>query len=358
MKSFLLLPGLCATTAFAAAIGQYRRDSATSLPFNKIVAFGDDFTDNGEGSYAHGITGNPETGKGRMMWGNGTFTDGQVAVSYLSQDLNIPLTVDYAFGSSGGAQTIGSVCDTGLVKHSEVHTYAKLLSGRTVPSALDQVANYTGSSFASDISNTLHYFWTGNNDVIASLGWLGRFTICVNGECDPSADEFKSGLMKCLSTALNNLVDRGAKYILVPNIYPRHLAPWTTMWITQEEGMLANFNDVIDDVNRRLKSEIDRINSARGSQIMYYDANAWIKQAVQDTSMSGVQGGDNGYTNTCVDGCRIQATDKPNWDVWAHNTVGHGEPDDFFWMTEVVPSTTVMASIAQDMKAFLLAQQY
>jgi hypothetical protein len=32
-----------------------------SLPFTKIAAFGDELSDNGNSSYAHGITGNPAT---------------------------------------------------------------------------------------------------------------------------------------------------------------------------------------------------------------------------------------------------------------------------------------------------------
>lgn len=50
----------------------------SNCPFNQLVAFGDELSDNGNGSYAHGITGSPAN-----VYGFGTWTNGPVAVSYL-----------------------------------------------------------------------------------------------------------------------------------------------------------------------------------------------------------------------------------------------------------------------------------
>jgi len=59
--------------------------------FNRLVAFGDEFSDNGNGGFAHGITGSPAT-----VYCFGTWTNGPVAVSYLADLLKMPLR-DLAF---------------------------------------------------------------------------------------------------------------------------------------------------------------------------------------------------------------------------------------------------------------------
>ena len=52
------------------------------MSYNQMVAFGDNLSDNGNGSCAHGVAGDPET-----VYGFATWTDGPVAVSYLSDML-------------------------------------------------------------------------------------------------------------------------------------------------------------------------------------------------------------------------------------------------------------------------------
>lgn len=76
-----------------------------SHPFTRLVAFGDELSDNGNGSYAHGITGDPAN-----VYGFGTWTDGPVAVSYLADLLDVPLT-DYAFGGCCGGASFGATID-------------------------------------------------------------------------------------------------------------------------------------------------------------------------------------------------------------------------------------------------------
>ena len=76
-----------------------------TFPFTRVVAFEDELSDNGNGSYAHGITGNPAN-----VYGFGTWTDGPVAVSYLTDLLGVTLT-DYAFGAAGGGSKFGATVD-------------------------------------------------------------------------------------------------------------------------------------------------------------------------------------------------------------------------------------------------------
>ena len=71
----------------------------TTYPFTKIVAYGDELSDNGNGSYAHGITGNPKT-----VYGFGTWKFGVLAGSVRVQSLKslkfvtpVKLILMYAF---------------------------------------------------------------------------------------------------------------------------------------------------------------------------------------------------------------------------------------------------------------------
>lgn len=228
--------------------------------------------------------------------------------------------------------------------------------------------------FNKKIKKTLHFLWTGNNDMIASLGWSGRFTICSKDTlCHAGQQAFLTKLLGCMNTSLTNLLQAGAQRksqsrrlhqrelqsdisltdILVPNVYPRHLSPWASMWISQDPAMLADFGNVITQYNTQLQASIAALNEQYDANIMYYDAFGFLQSAMNNSAL--VQGAQ--YTNTCVDGCDAQIPGNvSNWDLYWKNTVVNKQPDDFFWMTEVMPSTTVMKGLAQDMLAFLKSQ--
>lgn len=121
-KTFLATASLpCAALAAPAT----RRQTTIS----SIIAFDDELADNDNGSYAHGINGNPAT-----VYGYGTWTDGPVAVSYLASELGLPLTADYAFGGCCGAVNFGATLD---------NSYTPSDAGS--PSIQDQIANYTSA---------------------------------------------------------------------------------------------------------------------------------------------------------------------------------------------------------------------
>src|ERR1700761_6436263 len=126
-------------------------------PFNQIVAFGDEFSDNGNGSYAHGMTGSPAT-----VYGFGTWTNGPVAVSYLTDLFGVPL-IDYAFGGCCGGGNFGATIDS-----------AYTASDAGAPSIKDQIANYT-STGSHGASSSLFFMWAGQNDLSKHTDafWLG-----------------------------------------------------------------------------------------------------------------------------------------------------------------------------------------
>lgn len=146
------------------------------------------------------------------LWGFGTWTDGPVAVTDLAASLDMPLTYDYAFGSSQGGENIGSVCSNALLPAGHLSGHAKLSPGVLVPDALGQIKNYTSSGvYNKAIATTLHFLWTANNDMIASLASAGRFTICDKDTlCHAGQQTFIKNVLGCVKTSLTNLIKAGA----------------------------------------------------------------------------------------------------------------------------------------------------
>lgn len=104
-KSNLALGAFLLPTILALPTTDFELRARTTYPFKKAVAFSDELSDNGNGYYAHGITGDPAS-----VYGFGTWTNGPVAVSCLSDLLSAPIT-DYAFGGCCGGGDFGATFD-------------------------------------------------------------------------------------------------------------------------------------------------------------------------------------------------------------------------------------------------------
>lgn len=274
------------------------------------------------------------------------------AVSYLAQGLGIPLTYDYAFGSSGGGAKVGSVCDNSKIPSNQIGSHAKLLNGNLVPDAISQVNNYTkGPLSKQDIGDTLHFFWTGNDDMIPSLGWVGRFTICDKDTlCHAGQQTFINDFNTCVKSSLTKLINAGAQHILVPNIFPKQFSPWQRQYISSDPGMIEDFGNVITQTNARLSQTVSELNEQFGTNIMYFDAYTFLRNALHHPKL--VQGAK--FNSTCPDGCtKAVSAIQSNWDIyWAKKVVG-GLADPFYWMTTNMPSTTVHKALANKMIAMV-----
>ena len=120
----------------------------TSCPYKRMVVFGDNLSDNGNGSYAHGVSGIPAT-----IYGSGTWTNGPVCASYLSTHLGVSLSTNYAYGHAAGGSLFGATID---------NSYTKSPAG--APDAIHQIKNYTSNSNTKiNINTTLHFLWIGAN---------------------------------------------------------------------------------------------------------------------------------------------------------------------------------------------------
>ncbi|KAI9743099.1 MAG: hypothetical protein M1818_003394 [Claussenomyces sp. TS43310] len=128
------------------------RESRHTYPFNQIVAFSDELSNNGNGSSAHGITGVPTN-----VYGLGTWTNAPVITSYLSKLLGLgPNSLqDYAFGSCCGGSPLGATIDN-----------AYTMSPAGAASLVELVANYCCDAQAyASMKTTVPFIWIGKNDL-------------------------------------------------------------------------------------------------------------------------------------------------------------------------------------------------
>lgn len=322
----------CAIEAAPASIA----GTTNKYPFTNLIAFGDELSDNGNGSFAHGITGNPAN-----VYGYGTWTNGPVAVSYLSNLLQVPLA-DYAFGGCCGGGSYGATLDDVYTPPSEANA----------PSIQDQIGNYT-SGTNGDVqraARTLGFIWAGQNDLSKHTDafWQG----------DPHNAQFAGNLSSYTSQAVLKLLKAGLPYVLVANIYPKHIAPVTAKYLCggTNNACTQTWGNVITAANTQLKKDLQ---AKFGSKVIYYDSFTFISKLAANATQYGFTApltnfcdgmGDETW-NQCMGTIgalqKGQKSTSDGVDGWAGSGMGW---DSFFWMNFVQPTTRVHALVAADMK--------
>ena len=154
----MFVPGTLAINALsfiigatAAALPSAERSAVemrSSYPWDWVVAYGDELSDNGSGSYLADITGSP-----RNVYGYKTWTNGPVAVTYLTEMLGTPMGWDYAIGGDNGGSGIGATINAAYTPMPP-HIF----------SVQDQVQWYINNG-SSDITKTMQFIWVGQNDL-------------------------------------------------------------------------------------------------------------------------------------------------------------------------------------------------
>jgi phospholipase/lecithinase/hemolysin len=305
---------------------QYRHHNKRSgYPFNELVVFGDELSDNGNGSYAHNITGG-----GSNNYGFGTWTDGPVAVSYLADLLDVPLN-DYAFGSSNGGSTIGATIDNAYTLSG-----SKLLSGEAIPSVYDQIHNnYTLNGSPKNIGNALQFMWVGQADLLAQVDWFFDW--------DPKNTWFANNISERIVSDAEYLVESGAPYVFVANIYPKHRAPvaWTYLCGDSDcTTVLDTLGKIIVQANTAIESALK--SSKHADKFIHYDVFGFMNNLMDNKDDYGLSAPLTGY----CDGDPAKAS----WDTCTAGSYYWEGATKFVWMTFVEPTTTVHRFIAQDMK--------
>jgi len=285
----------------------------TTYSFNQMVAFGDELSDNGSGSFAHGMTGSPAS-----VYGHNTWTNGLVAVSYLARDLGVPL-LDYAFGGCCGGGSFGATLDS---------AYTKSAAGS--PSLVQQIANYTGKSDAN-IKKTMQFIWIGENDLSEHTDafWLG----------DPKNKAFADNVSQRIAASVKTLLNKGAPHVFVANIYPKHLAPVTSKYLCgTNEACVKTFGQIIKQANTEIKQKLQPF----GKKVIYYDAFAFTTKLINNAKS-------HGFTKPLTAFC--DGDGDANWKDCMEE--GHG--GEYFWMNYVQPTTRVHKLTAADMAATVKA---
>ena len=297
----------------ARAIQESSLAPRNAYPFARMVAFGDELSDNGNGSFAHGITGDPAT-----VYGFGTWTNGPVAASYLADMLGIHLR-DYAFGGCCGGGSFGATFD---------NAYTQSPAG--AQSMRDQIANYTTSyngGLRPGIENALRFLWFGENDLSAHTDafWPG----------DPHNSWFAGNASSYISGAVGQLLDLGAPYVFVANIYPKHIAPVTAAYLCggANNACTQTWGQVIQEANSAISSALGQF----GDKVIYYDVFSFLVNLANNAASYG-------FTQPLTSFC--DGDGDANWQLCMVD--GHG--DEFFWMNFVQPTTRVHQMIAADMK--------
>ena len=298
-----------------------------SYPFTRLIAFGDELSDNGNGSYAHGITGSPAD-----VYSFGTWTNGPVAVQYLAGALGVPLD-DYAFGGCCGGGSFGATIN---------NTYtpaAAQWAGKPVPSVHDQIRwNYTHPRPPKAIKQSLQFVWTGMNDLSLHTNafWEG----------DAQNADFATDIARKITWHAEYLVRKGAPYVFVPNIYPKHKAPVTTTYLCPDGGCIDTWGRIIEAANAALKAKLE--GSKFAEKIIYYDVYGYMMRLMADKDAHGL-------TQSLADYCDGDPA-VAKWDECIQGSYVWEGAEKFFWMNFIQPSAHVHRLIAEDMKRVIDAR--
>lgn len=322
MRSFLPFVGGVAFAHCASALALPAQPATRgSYPFSRLVAFGDELSDNGNGSYVHGITGDPAD-----VYSFGTWTNGPVAVQYLAGELGVPLD-DYAFGGCCGGGFFGAT-----INNTYTPAQAKW-DGKPVPSVHDQIRwNYTHPHPPSSIRDSLQFIWTGQNDLSEHTDafWQG----------DPKNTAFAQAMAQKITWHAEYLIRHGAPYVLVANIYPKHRAPVTTTYLCPDGSCVSTWGAIISAANAALEAQLAR--SSFADKIIYYDVYGYMLELMDEKNSYGL-------TQSLGDYCDGDPA-VAKWDECIAGDYVWEGAERFFWMNFIQPTAHVHRLIARDMK--------
>lgn len=292
----------------------------SAYPFNNLVAFGDELSDNGNGSYAHGITGSPAN-----VYGFGTWTNGPVAVQYLAGLLDVPLT-DYAFGGCCGGGSFGATINNAYTPA------AAQWNGKPVPSVHEQIFNNYTSPSPANIKSSLQFIWTGENDLSQHTDafWEG----------DPQNAAFAANISSRIVHNAERLVQQGAPAVFVANIYPKHLAPVTKTYLCPDGSCVEGWGNVIQSANSAIEAKLKQ--SQYSNKFIYYDVFSFMVDVMNNKNSYGLTESLDSY----CDGDAAVA----KWDECIAGSYVWEGAQKFYWMNFIQPTAHVHQLIAVDMK--------
>jgi phospholipase/lecithinase/hemolysin len=136
---------------------------------------------------------------------------------------------------------------------------------------------------------------------------------------------------------VSTLLDNGAPYVFVANIYPKHVAPVTAAYLCgTSTSCVSTWGSIISTANTAIESAL----APFGSKVIYYDVFSFMLDLIANKDAYGLTAPTTSY-------CDGDAS-SPN-DQWT-DCMENGHADEYVWMSFVNPTTRVHELIAQDMK--------
>lgn len=215
------------------------------------------------GSYAHGVA-DPNNPK-NTIYGYKTWTNGPVAVSYLSTLIDTPLTADFAFGGADGGSKLGATINNSYTPSA----YAQ--------DGFQQVKNYTSTPGLrkSEIADTLHFLWIGNNDI--SLKHIATWN-----EDNPNfADQMASQMVELVG----RLIDAGSQNVFVVSLYPKQISPGGS-FMASNAKQITNLGNAISQANNQIQKSLKK---AYGKNIIYYDVFEFMVNLYNNADDYGIE---------------------------------------------------------------------
>jgi phospholipase/lecithinase/hemolysin len=276
----------------------------SAIAFSGVVVFGDSLSDNGNLL----ALSSPLVGSGldfalpAAPYYQGRFSNGKVAVEYLAEGLNVPLT-NYAVGGA----------TTGLLNNQVPENLTSL----TQTGLLSQVGAFAAKGPAD--ADALYVVWAGANDFFNPLGDLSSVAATAIGN---------------LNGAVATLYAQGARSFLLPLLPDLGLTPRAQTQGPMAAGVLSASTDAF---NGALAGSYAALQQALpGATFTIFDIAQTQRALVANAGFFGF----NSTTEACFSGF----VDNPVGTVCAN-------PDTFVFWDEIHPTTQTHALLGSQMLA-------
>jgi phospholipase/lecithinase/hemolysin len=172
--------------------GQSAFGQTLKSPYDHLYAFGDGFSANGTARAPGGNLASP-------LYAGGRYSNGQVWVEYLAQDLGL------------SANQFTDLADAGAGAGANDSALSNATSSMYSSGMLSEVRQFTNNTHLTD-SNALYTVWTGTNDYLRD-----PFESVGLGDSGPALSN-PQVVVGNISTAVSDLAAAGARNILVVNL--------------------------------------------------------------------------------------------------------------------------------------------
>ena len=198
---------------------------SNSNNYSQILVFGDSLSDSGS-SFALTLGAIPP----EPPYFSGRFSNGSVAVEYLSEDLGFTLDPYYDDGAGNNFAVGGATTGTGNSNNDNI---APFLPGVTLPGVSEQINAYEQSLEDGHADpDALHIVWAGPNDYLDYLGDVVP--------ADPAA-LLEAGVNNTVDN-ITQLADLGAENIVVPNMPSLGRLPFSAEFQDEATALTIAYN--------------------------------------------------------------------------------------------------------------------